>query len=72
MYPGSFPGQPPGATPPATAASGSGGWGSLLAVLDDARRTPQPPEVACPNDGEPLTAGPDGRLFCRFDGYRPC
>jgi hypothetical protein len=27
--------------------------------------------VACPNDGEPLTTGPDGRLFCRYDGFRP-
>lgn len=30
-------------------------------------RTP----VACPNDGTPLEAGPDGALFCRFDGWRP-
>ncbi len=29
-----------------------------------------PPE-ACPNDGEPLSQGPDGALFCRFDGWRP-
>lgn len=30
------------------------------------------PPVACPNDGEPLTAGPPGQsavLFCRFDGW---
>lgn len=27
--------------------------------------------VACPNDGEPLTTGPDGYLYCPFDGYRP-
>jgi hypothetical protein len=25
---------------------------------------------ACPNDGEPLELGPDGVLFCRFDGWR--
>jgi len=29
------------------------------------------PPVACPNDGEPLRTGPDGRLFCPFDGWRP-
>lgn len=25
----------------------------------------------CPNDGEPLQMGPDGQLYCRYDGYRP-
>lgn len=34
---------------------------------DDERDNPQ----ACPNDGEPLRAAPDGGLFCRFDGWRP-
>lgn len=28
------------------------------------------PPASCPNDGEPLTAGPDGSLFCKFDGFR--
>ena len=32
-------------------------------------RTVQP--VACPTDGEPLEEGPDGELFCPFDGWRP-
>ena len=27
--------------------------------------------LSCPNDGEPLIDGPDGRRFCRFDGWRP-
>lgn len=27
------------------------------------------PPVACPNDGVPLVAGPDGVLFCTFDGW---
>lgn len=35
-------------------------------VAADRSRAPQ----ACPNDGEPLTTGPDGVLFCRFDGWR--
>ncbi|HEY0638390.1 MAG TPA: hypothetical protein VGD67_12150 [Pseudonocardiaceae bacterium] len=29
------------------------------------------PPVACPNDGEPLRTGPDGQLYCPFDGWRP-
>ncbi|MCI0687229.1 MAG: hypothetical protein L0Y54_08340 [Sporichthyaceae bacterium] len=47
----------------------------LLAILDDARQSWQAeraaPPVACPNDGEPLRTGPDGRLYCPFDGWRP-
>jgi hypothetical protein len=27
--------------------------------------------IACPNDGEPLLTGPDGFLYCKFDGWRP-
>jgi hypothetical protein len=27
--------------------------------------------VECPNDGEPLQTGPDGMLYCRYDGWRP-
>lgn len=34
---------------------------------DDERTFPQ----ACPNDGEPLREGPDGGLYCPFDGWRP-
>lgn len=33
----------------------------------EASRLPQ----ACPNDGEPLLTGPDGKLFCPYDGWRP-
>jgi hypothetical protein len=36
------------------------------AALYEKRRVPS----ACPNDGEPLTPGPDNVLFCRFDGWR--
>lgn len=58
---------------PAVVASGS--WESLAAILEagrqyaaeDAART----LVACPNDGTALEMGPDGVLFCRFDGWRP-
>lgn len=41
---------------------------SEAAAERDTRRN-TPPQ-ACPNDGEPLVEGPDGTLFCRFDGYR--
>jgi len=26
--------------------------------------------IDCPNDGQPLQTGPDGVLFCTFDGWR--
>lgn len=52
-----------------------GSWYQLLDILreaeDIARAEASRPPAACPNDGEPLAAGPDGRLFCVFDGWRP-
>lgn len=61
-----------GGTPPAPGGSGNGWWG-LKNIFDEARReheywTTTPP-MACPIDGEPLQTAPDGRLFCRFDGW---
>lgn len=49
-------------------------WESLLSILRDAAddidgQLAQPP-VACPNDGEPLQTGPNGELFCKFDGWQ--
>lgn len=35
-------------------------------VADEQTRSP----VACPNDGTPLQDGPNGELFCPFDGWR--
>ncbi|HET6286349.1 MAG TPA: hypothetical protein VFG15_06325 [Amycolatopsis sp.] len=57
------------------AAGDTGSWYGLLAIYqeaadirrDELERDPQ----ACPRDGEPLVTGPDGELFCRFDGWRP-
>lgn len=53
----------------------TGSWYGLLDILaeaaDIARQYATTPPAACPNDGEPLITGPDGRLFCRFDGWRP-
>ena len=34
---------------------------------EDLNREPQ----SCPNDGTPYRTGPNGELFCPFDGYRP-
>ena len=49
------------------------GWEDLRAILREARASADAernaPPSACPNDGEPLTGGPDGELFCRFDGW---
>lgn len=48
-------------------------WQQLLDIYaeaaDEARQEKTQRPVACPNDGEPLTTGPDGKLFCRFDGW---
>lgn len=50
-------------------------WWQLVSIKDEAigyvidERTTPP--AACPNDGEPLREGPDGELFCPFDGWRP-
>jgi hypothetical protein len=53
--------------------AGAGGWGSLLAVNQEARLIAAEEAVrrptACPNDGEPLVTGPRGELFCSFDGW---
>lgn len=52
---------------------GSGGWYSLLDIAREAalerRAERERGPVACPNDGEPLRAGPDGELHCTFDGF---
>jgi hypothetical protein len=48
-------------------------WEQLLSIREDlieAYRHDQAPPQACPNDGEPLVSGPDGVLFCHFDGWR--
>lgn len=50
-------------------------WDDLTSILTEARdeleleadRIP----VDCPNDGTPLDIGPDGTLFCRWDGWTP-
>lgn len=48
-------------------------WEELLAIgreaADEQRAELSAPPQACPNDGEPLRSGPDGTLFCPFDGW---
>lgn len=55
--------------------AGNAGWYKLLGIIQESEAIQQQeavrPVVACPNDGEPLQSGPDGQLFCRFDGWRP-
>lgn len=49
-------------------------WEQLLSIAreaaDELRAERSAPPQACPNDGEPLLPGPQGGLFCKFDGYR--
>lgn len=58
---------------PASGVSG-GSWYTLLdiyaeAAQDAAYDRDAVPE-ACPNDGEPLRGGPNGELYCPFDGWQ--
>lgn len=50
-------------------------WEQLLSIGHEAAELAAEeagrPPAACPNDGEPLSAAPDGGLFCKFDGWRP-
>lgn len=52
----------------------TGSWWGLAAVYAEADQLAQQwrdnPLPSCPNDGEPLTIGPDGVRFCRYDGWR--
>jgi hypothetical protein len=49
-------------------------WLQLLSIkraaAEEVRAERSQPPQACPHDGEPLQAGPDGTLHCPFDGYR--
>lgn len=50
------------------------GWYGLLNILRyqrdviDASRNQHP--EACPRCGTPIKAGPDGSIYCPFDGWR--
>ncbi len=51
----------------------SGGWYGLLDIdaeaVDERRQEEARRPLACPHDGEPLRQGPNGTLFCPFDGF---
>ena len=53
----------------------AGGWYGLLGIYQEAADIilsgADIEAQVCPNDGEPLRTGPDGALYCPFDGYRP-
>lgn len=50
-------------------------WYQLLDIYAEARDPSQRGDEieaqVCPNDGEPLREGPNGELYCPYDGYRP-
>ncbi len=52
-------------------------WEQLASIAREWKQMRQEAETervyprACPNDGEPMRTGPDGQLYCPFDGYRP-
>lgn len=52
-----------------------GSWQTLVDIMREARELAAAdaaaPWVACPNDGEPLRAGPHGEQFCPWDGWQP-
>lgn len=52
-----------------------GGWYDLIAIYkegaDQVLSGRDIEATVCPNDGEPLLTGPDGNLYCPYDGYRP-
>lgn len=49
-------------------------WEQLVQIYHEndevARANFSQPPVDCPNDGTVLQAGPDGVLFCPFDGWQ--
>jgi hypothetical protein len=55
--------------------TGSGGWRSLLEILDAARSEagqPHPEDDECPYCGTDYkTGGAENIRYCPFDGYRP-
>lgn len=49
------------------------GWQQLADIYSEAAATYAAEQAArptaCPRDGEPLREGPDGALYCPFDGW---
>lgn len=61
--------------PPTPSGPQTGNWWKLYDIYQEASawmaEDLATPPVACPNDGEPLLAGPQGQLYCPFDGWQP-
>lgn len=59
---------------PAEPTTNSGGWYSYLNILhnmaEEVRNEAIEPPEACPDCGEPVRSGPNGELFCTFDGWQ--
>ena len=53
---------------------GGAGWYGILAILqlqrDTVKQYRQQQPAACPHDGTPLRSGPNGELYCPFDGWQ--
>lgn len=45
-------------------------WDSLRVIAAEARESANRPGVECPNDGTKLRTGPNGEMYCPFDGWR--
>lgn len=47
-------------------------WDSLLSIIAKNKAERESEQVvACPNDGTTLKTGPNGELYCPFDGWQP-
>jgi hypothetical protein len=50
-----------------------GSWWQWGAIVDEAKQLQawwrENPLPSCPNDGEPLRVGPDGLMYCPYDGW---
>jgi hypothetical protein len=60
-------------TPGAAHVAVPGWWGLLSIGQENAeyvRAERSEPPLACPNDGEPLRQGPNGELWCPWDGWQ--
>lgn len=52
----------------------NGGWYGALSIMQLQKETIQQwreiEPMACPHDGTPLKGGPNGELYCPFDGWQ--
>jgi hypothetical protein len=64
--PAVVPGDPP--------VTDNGGWYGVASIMEQQRQIIDEyyhlDPVACPHDGTPLRGGPNGELYCPFDGWQ--